>query len=330
MRVTRHIAETRAALAQSPHPLALVPTMGALHEGHLSLLRAARAWAGAAGTVVMSLFVNPAQFGPDEDYDRYPRHEASDLGLAERAGVDLVFAPPVDEMYPAGFATSVHVAGPLSEAYEGASRPGHFDGVATVVAKLLAIVRPDAAFFGRKDAQQLALVRRLTADLNLGCQIIAGETVREPSGLAMSSRNRYLNDDERAAAARLYQALQAGRAAAARSHATPATVVAAAQETLAPAGLTSAVTDQTSGEQRTGEILLDYLAVVDPDTFVAETALKPTSLLIAAVRIGQVRLIDNVTLAASTTNEPINKQRNDVLAEAVHNAQSPPVGEATT
>jgi pantoate--beta-alanine ligase len=200
--VTRTIAETRAALERLPRPVVLVPTMGALHEGHLALVREARGFAGRSGAVIMSLFVNPTQFGAGEDYHRYPRDEGRDLALAAREGVDLVFAPGVEKMYPHGSTTTVHVAGPLTESFEGATRPGHFDGVATVVTKLFAIVRPDAAFFGRKDAQQLALVRRLVADLHLGVRIIGVHTVRAADGLALSSRNANLDARGRGGGAR--------------------------------------------------------------------------------------------------------------------------------
>ena len=235
----------------------LVPTMGALHGGHRALLRRARA---ECDEVVMSLFVNPAQFGPGEDFDRYPRDEARDRAVAAEEGVDRVFAPAVAEMYPEGFSTTVSVGG-LGTIFEGAHRPGHFDGVATVVLKLFSLVRPDVAYFGQKDAQQLAVIRRMTADLGLGVEIRAVETVREADGLALSSRNAYLSPDERRRAATLHRAL------AARDP-----------------GLVE------------GDV--DYLAVVDADTF-AEVEPRPGALVIGAARFGSTRLIDNIRIEAS-------------------------------
>jgi pantoate--beta-alanine ligase len=235
----------------------LVPTMGALHAGHRALLRRARA---ECDEVVMSLFVNPAQFGPGEDFDRYPRDEERDRVVAAQEGVDRVFAPTVAEMYPEGFSTSVSV-GDLGTVFEGAHRPGHFDGVATVVLKLMNLVRPNAAYFGQKDAQQLAVIRRMTADLGLGVTIRAVETVREDDGLALSSRNAYLSSEERGRAASLHRALEAR---------DPAIVE--------------------------GEV--DYLAVVDADTF-AEVAPRPGALVIGAARFGSTRLIDNIRIEGS-------------------------------
>jgi pantoate--beta-alanine ligase len=232
----------------------LVPTMGALHDGHRALLRAARA---ECDRVVMSLFVNPTQFGPGEDLDRYPRDESGDRAIAAEEGVDEVFAPTVAEMYPAGFATTVSV-GDLARRYEGVHRPGHFDGVATVVLKLIHRVRPQAAYFGRKDAQQLAVIRRMVADLDVPVEIRPVETVREPDGLAISSRNVYLSADERRAAPSLHRALLAR--------------------------------DPSLCE---GEV--DYLAVVDPDTFDSIPP-RPGALVIGAARFGTTRLIDNIAL----------------------------------
>jgi pantoate--beta-alanine ligase len=237
--------------------LGLVPTMGALHAGHRALLRRARA---ECDEVVMSLFVNPAQFGPDEDFDRYPRDEERDRAIAAEEGVDRVFAPSVAEMYPEGFATTVSV-GHLGAAFEGAHRPGHFDGVATVVVKLFNLVRPAAAYFGQKDAQQLAVIRRVTADLALGVEIRAVETVREDDGLALSSRNAYLSPEERRRAPSLHRALVAR---------DPGLV---------------------EGD-------LDYLAVVDADTF-AEVEPRPGALVIGAARFGSTRLIDNIRIEGS-------------------------------
>ena len=232
----------------------LVPTMGALHDGHRALLRAARA---ECDRVVMSLFVNPTQFGPGEDLDRYPRDEAGDRAIAAAEGVDEVYAPSVAEMYPAGFATTVSV-GALGRRYEGHHRPGHFDGVATVVLKLFARVRPNAAYFGRKDAQQLAVVRRVAADLDVPVVVRAVPTVREADGLAVSSRNVFLSPEERRAAPTLHRALLAR--------------------------------DPAVCEGR-----VDYLAVVDPTSF-EPVAPRPDALVIGAAWFGTTRLIDNITL----------------------------------
>ena len=206
MRIARTIAEVRAVVddaKQRGHTVGLVPTMGAFHDGHLSLMRRARA---ENGLVVVSLFVNPTQFAAHEDLSTYPRDEQRDAALAEAEGVDVLFAPEPAEIYPDGFATSIHVAG-ITEVLDGASRPGHFDGVATVVTKLFGIVRPDVAYFGRKDAQQVLVVQRVVRDLNLDVRIEPCPIVREPDGLAMSSRNVYLDADARARATALNRAL---------------------------------------------------------------------------------------------------------------------------
>ncbi|MGI8999919.1 MAG: pantoate--beta-alanine ligase, partial [Candidatus Limnocylindria bacterium] len=209
MRMVRAIAEIRAALRQPAGRIGLVPTMGAFHDGHLSLMRAAR---GACDVVVVSLFVNPSQFNAAEDLSRYPRDEAADAQAAEKIGADLLFAPSADELYPAGFDTWVEPSA-LANVLEGASRPGHFRAVATVCTKLFAIVRPDVAYFGRKDAQQVAVVKRVVVDLNLPIEILALPTVRDPDGLALSSRNTFLTPAERAVAVTLPRALNAGAAA---------------------------------------------------------------------------------------------------------------------
>jgi pantoate--beta-alanine ligase len=216
--VARTILEARAALRSLSRPLGFVPTMGALHEGHLGLVDAAKT---RCTSVAASVFVNPPQFGAGEDYEKYPRDEARDLGLFEDRGVGLVFAPRADEMYDAGFATQVHVGGALTETYEGASRPSHFDGVAVIVAKLLGVVQPDRLFLGEKDAQQLAVVRRLVRDLDLPVEVVGVPTVREPDGLAMSSRNAFLTAEQRTVAPNLYRALLAGRVAAGAPGARP-------------------------------------------------------------------------------------------------------------
>ena len=271
MNVYRTISELRDALATTPRPLGFVPTMGALHEGHLSLVRAAHY---RCETVVMSIFVNPLQFGPLEDFDRYPRPEEEDLEAAEDEKVDVLFLPSVTEMYPTGGSTVVHVSG-IADGFEGVIRPGHFDGVATVVTKLFGIVQPDVAFFGQKDAQQLAVVRRLVADLSLPVEIVGCETVRESDGLAMSSRNRYLSPVDRDRARAMSEALRSG-AAALRAGRGPA---AAEKEMKA---ILEAGTDD-----------VDYASVVDPDTFSAPTPGRP-QLLIVAARLGATRLIDNL------------------------------------
>jgi len=302
MKLVRTIGEARAALATLPRPLGLVPTMGALHEGHLSLVQAARE---RCATVATSLFVNPTQFVPSEDFTRYPRDEQRDLALFADHGVDLVFAPRADDMYAEGFATVVHIVGPLTEDFEGAARASHFDSVATIVTKLLMIVAPDLAFFGQKDAQQLAVIRRLVSDLDLPVEIVAVETVREPDGLAKSSRNAYLDEHERPMATRLYQALQAGRAAATRG-AGPQEVAAAAAGALAGDGADGTADTAAGGPPR---FALEYVAVVDADTFCKERALGPRSLLVAAARLGTTRLIDNLSLAPALPSErpPVRK-----------------------
>ena len=275
MRQVATIAELRAALRTAPRPLGLVPTMGALHEGHLSLVRAARA---ECATVAASIFVNPAQFGAGEDFDAYPRPLADDLAKLEAEGVDFAFTPSAREMYPPGFASTVRVKGPALP-LEGEARPGHFDGVATVVTKLLTQSWPDRAYFGRKDGQQVAVVRRLAQDLDLPVEIIALPTVREADGLAVSSRNVYLNVEQRAAAPTLYRALSAARDLFRAGRQGSPEVEAACRRILEGEPLIDAV---------------DYVAVVDPDTIGPPGAGE--RMLAAAIRIGGVRLIDNVTL----------------------------------
>jgi len=305
--VARTIAEARAVLADLPRPLGLVPTMGALHEGHLALVRAAR---GRCATVAASLFVNPTQFGPDEDFARYPRDEARDVELFEKTVVDVVFAPPAGEMYPAGACTTVRVSGPLTEKYEAAERPGHFDGVATVVVKLIDILRPNVAFFGEKDAQQLALIRRVARDLDLPVEVAGVPTVREPDGLAMSSRNAYLTPEQRAIAPDLYRALLAGRAAALKPGGTPKEAIVAAAMSVAMPDR-SLVTEQDRLRELKGEappepprIHIEYLDVVDADSFAQEREFGARSLMIACGRLGATRLLDNVPLSSVTADAP--------------------------
>ncbi|MDQ3981166.1 MAG: pantoate--beta-alanine ligase [Actinomycetota bacterium] len=277
MRVARTVAEVRAFYRNERARgtrVGFVPTMGALHEGHLSLIRRAR---DAAEIVVLSVFVNPLQFGPSEDFDAYPRDEARDLALAESEDVNLVFAPGVDQMYPDGAVTTVHVDGPLGTTLEGAARPGHFDGVATVVAKLFNATDPDVAVFGQKDAQQVAVVRRMVRDLAFRAEIVVGPTVREPDGLALSSRNVYLGGRERDAATALYRALGAGEKAWGAGGHT------AAVERM------RAVLDDAEGVDP------DYAAAVDPYTFGPPVDGAPL-LLVVAARVGGTRLIDNLPL----------------------------------
>ncbi len=341
MRVARTVEEARGTLATLPRPLGLVPTMGALHEGHLTLVRAARERCAA---VAASLFVNPTQFGAGEDFARYPRDEARDLALFEEAGIDVVFAPAPDEMYATDASTTVHVEGPITESLEGVDRPGHFDGVATVVTKLLTIVAPDVAFFGQKDAQQLALIRRLVRDLDLPVEVAAVPTVREPDGLAMSSRNAYLTPEQRAVAPDLYRALLAGRAAAGEPGALPKDVIAATAMSLVmpdPRLLTE--DDRIAGMKGQGRpkpprFDLDYIAVVDADTFVQEAELGPRSLLVAAARLGVTRLIDNLELApvpaptrpgSGIAHQSPQSTSRSPLASAAPSPSAYPIGDAT-
>ena len=265
------VARTRAELAERRSAvrgrLALVPTMGALHDGHAELVRRA---AELAGTVAVSIFVNPLQFGPTEDLDRYPRTPERDLALLAELGVGLVFAPSAAEMYPAGQPAVTVDPGPLGTLLEGASRPGHFAGVLTVVTKLLGLVRPDVAVFGEKDYQQLALIRRTVADLELGVEIVGVPTVREPDGLAMSSRNRYLTAEQRQQALALSRALRAG----------------AGEGSSGAGAVLKAATEELHG------LDVDYLALRGVDLGPAPAA-GPARLLVAA-RVGSTRLIDNV------------------------------------
>jgi pantoate--beta-alanine ligase len=277
MKVARSIAELVGLRAEVPATdrVGFVATMGALHAGHASLVEQARA---LSDTVVVSIFVNPLQFGPDEDYARYPRPLEADLERCAALGVDLVFVPAVSDLYPPGRQVSVS-AGTMGTVLEGAARPGHFDGVLTVVLKLLNLVRPQVAVFGRKDAQQLACVSRMAVDLNLDVRVVGAPTVREPDGLALSSRNVFLSPADRGLALSLVSALEK---AAAQS--TLAASLDAAREVLDRAGLDPA-------------FVLDYLVAVNPDTF-AEVGPDHGGdvLLVVAATVGAVRLIDNVTL----------------------------------
>lgn len=272
MRILRTIAEVRAAVRSARaegQTVGLVPTMGAFHEGHLSLMRAARE---QTDLVVVSLFVNPTQFAPNEDLSTYPRDEARDAALAEGVGVDILFAPDPSEIYPDGFATTIHVAG-ITEVLDGASRGAHhFDGVATVVTKLFGIVRPDVAYFGQKDAQQVLVVRRIVSDLDLDVRIVACPVVRESDGLAMSSRNVYLDADARSQAAALNRALDAAEVA----HAAGDSILPAALTVLAEAGIDP-----------------EYLELRDAETLEPVARADRDALLLVAARVGAARLIDN-------------------------------------
>ena len=285
MITARDIREVRAALDRLPRPLGLVPTMGALHEGHLSLVRGAR---DVCAAVAASVFVNPTQFAAGEDLERYPRDEQRDLELLAAAGADVVFVPAAAEMYPPGFATVVRVDGPLTSSFEAATRPGHFEGVTTVVLKLIHIVLPDRLYLGEKDAQQLAVVKRMLRDLDVALHVIGVPTVREPDGLAMSSRNAYLSPAERSVAPRLYQALRAGADAAGGGASA-----AAVRERVA-AALRVPATDARNAQP--AQLELEYAAVVDAATFTPAAMPRPGDLLVAAARLGGVRLIDNIRL----------------------------------
>lgn len=271
MKTVRTAAQLRAELASlAGKRIGFVPTMGSLHEGHLSLIAAAT---DSCDLVIVSIFVNPLQFGPREDFAAYPRDESRDLELAAEAGVDVVFLPSVDEMYPPGRATTVSV-GPVGDVLEGADRPGHFDGVTTVVTKLFNLVRPDVAFFGQKDAQQVAVIKQLVRDLSFDIELAICPTVREPDGLALSSRNAYLSADDRQRAAALHRALLAGA------------------DSLS-------AKDFDATEKKMWELLVaeglepSYAAAVDPETFGPPDPYGPV-LLVVAARLGKTRLIDNL------------------------------------
>ena len=275
MQIVRTSEELALARAKIQESLALVPTMGALHAGHTALIAAARR---LADTVAASVFVNPTQFGAGEDFGRYPRREDQDARMLEEAGCDLLWAPSAEEIYPEGFTTTVSVAG-VSERWEGEARPGHFDGVATIVVKLLLSVRPNIALFGEKDFQQLAVIRRAVEDLSIPVQIVGVPTVREADGLALSSRNAYLSADERKRAVALPSALKSARDAIRNGSAVSAALQ-LAKQSLVDAGF----------------LRIDYFALVDAATLEPLEAPRGDMRLLAAAVIGTTRLIDNVAV----------------------------------
>jgi pantoate--beta-alanine ligase len=268
------LRDTVAGLRQEGGRIALVPTMGALHAGHVALVEAAR---DRGAKVVASIFVNPKQFGPNEDLARYPRREMGDLKMLAEAGCDVAWLPPVEIMYPDGFATNIAVNG-VSDLWDGAARPGHFDGVATVVTKLFHQVDPDLALFGEKDFQQLAVIRRMVADLDMDIEIVGVPTQREDDGLALSSRNIYLDEEERAKAVALPRALGVAARAIAKGEA-PADVLADAEASLGAAGFE-----------------IDYIALVDAETLTPDPAADRPRRILAAARMGATRLIDNIAV----------------------------------
>jgi pantoate--beta-alanine ligase len=278
--IVRTRAELRAALAAAPRPVGLVPTMGWLHEGHRALMRGARA---ENATVVVSIFVNPRQFNVASDFTRYPRNEARDLAMCEAEGVDLVFAPEVEEIYPPGFATTVSV-GAVALPLEGAARPGHFDGVATVVAILFDLVGAERAYFGQKDAQQVMVIRQMARDLAIGTEVVTCPTIREPDGLALSSRNVHLTPEERAAAPVLRRALVAARDAWRAGERDAERLRDKMFETLATEPLVD----------------VEYVSIADGMTLEELTTVDRPALASLAVRFGSTRLIDNEILDAST------------------------------
>jgi pantoate--beta-alanine ligase len=273
---------TRQAREQS-HVIGLVPTMGALHEGHLSLVRAAKK---ECSRVYASIFVNPKQFGPNEDFAKYPRAFESDAARFAELGVDALFAPALEEIYPDGFSTYVNVEG-ISDRLEGRSRPGHFRGVATVVLKLFEIVQPDFAYFGRKDAQQVAIIQRMVRDLNLNVQIAVCPIVREVDGLALSSRNAYLSTEERRAATVLNRALQAAREKLALGN----------RDTLALQNAMRAVFEKEPLAR------LDYAEIVSADNFEPTVHVSRTSYVLVAAHVGKTRLLDNMLVEATSSGQ---------------------------
>ena len=281
MKIVKTCAEMAALCRDVQRPLGLVPTMGALHDGHLSLTRRARA---DSATMAVSIFVNPTQFGAGEDFNSYPRSFERDLELLAEQGTDLVFAPPPEEVYPEGFDTWIE-PGSVAEGQEGEARPGHFKGVATVVAKLFNVVRPDRAYFGQKDGQQVAVIRRMAQDLNLGVEVVTMPTIREADGLALSSRNAYLTADQRRAAPVIYRALCAAQELWRGGEQDAGRLRSAAMTVLQAEPMLESV---------------DYVSVVDADSMApverADTSGGRRVMVAVAARVGAVRLIDNVVL----------------------------------
>jgi len=275
VQIVRSGEELARARVEMSGGVALVPTMGALHAGHMALVEEAKR---RADKVAATIFVNPAQFGPNEDFARYPRREEEDARMLRESGCDLLWTPGVEDIYPPGFSTSVHVSG-VSERWEGEARPRHFDGVATVVARLLLAVRPDVALFGEKDFQQLAVIRRMVADLGIAVEIVGVPTVREADGLALSSRNSYLSPDERVGAAALPRALHEARNAVRKGEPVPR-VLEAARKSLLDAGFSR----------------IDYFALVNAGTLEPVEQSGGEMRLISAAVIGTTRLIDNIAV----------------------------------
>jgi pantoate--beta-alanine ligase len=276
MEIASHIADLKALRGKATGSVGLVPTMGCLHDGHLALVRRAR---GENEAVVVSIFVNPTQFGAGEDFATYPRDSERDITLLKGEGVDIVFTPPVEEMYPAGFCSGVEV-GQVTEQLEGASRPGHFRGVATIVAKLFNIVEPTRAYFGQKDAQQSVVIERMVADLNMNLEIVIVPTVREPDGLAMSSRNTHLNPEERRAALVLWQALSLAQQLFSQNERQAESIHRQMSALIQEEPLAS----------------LDYVSVADAASLEELATIEGPALVSLAVRIGSTRLIDNIVL----------------------------------
>ncbi|HTV73959.1 MAG TPA: pantoate--beta-alanine ligase [Candidatus Acidoferrales bacterium] len=283
MHVVRTPGSTRAIARTLPRPVGFVPTMGALHRGHLSLVERARA---ENAVVAASIFVNPLQFTPGEDFERYPRGFEQDAQMLEAAGVELLYAPSVERMYPPNFRTSISVRD-LGDSFEGAARPGHFLGVATVVAKLLHAVEPTSLYLGQKDVQQTAVLRAMIRDLDMATCVVVCETVRENDGLALSSRNAYLDPAQRRAAPSLYRALSAVRTA----------IAAGETDTVALRAHGAALIEPP--------LVLEYLAIVDPQTFAVQASAKPPAVIVGVARAGTTRLLDNLTVPAGDGVDPV-------------------------
>lgn len=281
MKVVRNLKDIRTLSGS----VGFVPTMGALHEGHLSLIRASKS---LCDSTVVSIFVNPLQFGPNEDLSKYPRTEARDLELIERVGADVTFVPLADELLTSNL-TTVRVTG-VTEFFEGERRPGHFDGVATIVCKLFNLMRPSHAFFGLKDRQQCAVIKQMVSDLNLPIELVFEPTIREPDGLAMSSRNVYLSPLERAIAPRLYQCLQSTRTALS----TPRDIEEDGISNLLEVGATTLTT---------AGFVVDYYDLVNENSFAPTRNLGANTVLVAAAKLGVTRIIDNIEVMANTSTE---------------------------